>query len=156
MHDILCVADENKICRGCVKSIFLVCGGNDVENIHNKGSLIDIIKCYDSLLDYIEYIFPSAVINVMSLIPRRLRYGNHLQYMLEVNDKLNDLCIKRENCRFINIFSCFLWDKRNFFQYNGHMILNEKLYVKDRLHLSHTGNSVLGKVIMGVAYNPRS
>ena len=156
MGDLICVADENSICRQCVKSIFLVCGGNDTEGLHGERGVMDIISRYATLLDYTGFIFPSARVNIISLIPRRLRYYNHLRYMIIVNDNLSNLCNERDNCRFINVFSHYLRDKKSFFRYKHAMILNEKLYANDKLHFSNIGNSVLGKIIKGVTYNPRS
>ena len=152
-HDILSTADHGTFCRKCVKSIFLVCGGNDVENTHYKEAVSDILPSYTNLLDILGDIYPYAMINVVSLIPRRQRYNLHLQHMLELNDKLSILCDDRPGCNFINIFSHFIIDKRNFFAHKV-MRLNNKLYYRDMLHFSPIGNSILAKVIMGVTYNP--
>ena len=86
MDNLICVADQNSICRQCVKSIFLVCGGNETElteRLHGERGVMDITSSYTTLLDYTGFIFPGARVNVISLIPRRLRYYNHLRYMIK-------------------------------------------------------------------------
>ena len=153
MYDILDTADNGTYCRMCVRSIFLVCGGNNIENTHYKEASSDILTSYTDLLDIISDVYPAAMVNVISLIPRRQRYFLHLQQMLDFNDKLSILCDKRSGCKFINIFSYFLIDKNNFFAHKTFR-LNNKLYSRDMLHFSATGNSVLAKVIMGVTYKP--
>ena len=155
-HDVINAARDTDICRKCVKTVFVVCGGNDTENLNRdkKKNLLNVISDFDSLLDVIGIVYPSAVINVISLIPRRVRFSNHIQQMNAVNKELSKLCNDRTKCRFIDIFTYFLRDKNSYFKDNV-MTLNEKLYSKDKLHFSHIGNSILGKVIIGVTYNPR-
>ena len=74
--------------------------------------------------------------------------------MINVNQGLSRLCNARSGCKFIDIFTYFLKDKKKCIRENM-LILNEKLYGKDNLHFSYIGNSILGKVIIGVTYNPR-
>jgi alkylated DNA repair dioxygenase AlkB len=151
MKDVLREADKQNICRKCVDTVFFVCGGNDVENRR----LLGFSQAYGKLLDYTGFIFPNADIKVVSLLPRRLRNKNHLNDMQRANDILSAICEERENCNFINIFSYFLADRRNFFKNDCKMFLNSKLFAKDCLHFNYKGNSVLGKVIIAVTYNPR-
>lgn len=157
-QDVLNVAmnpDYSDICRKCVKSIFVVCGGNDTENLNrDKKNISNILSDFDSLLGVLADIFPSAVVNVLSLIPRRVKYSNHLEHMVNVNKELSTLCNGRVKCKFIDIFTYFLKDKRKYVKDNV-MVLNDKLYKKDKLHFSYIGDSILAKVIIGVTYNPR-
>ena len=154
-QDVLNVATDTDICRKCIKSIFLVCGGNDTEHLNrNKKSHVNVISDYESLLDVLADVYPNAVVNVISLIPRRVKYSNHLEQMINVNKGLSRLCNARSGCKFIDIFTYFLKDKKKCIRENM-LILNEKLYGKDNLHFSYIGNSILGKVIIGVTYNPR-
>ena len=79
--------------------------------------------------------------------------------MICFNDKLLTLCNSKENCKFIDIFSYFLQDKKVFYSNKvnrSSFALNKTLFVNDSLHLNWKGNSVLGKVIIGVSYNPRN
>lgn len=146
---------DNDICRKCIKSIFLVCGGNDTENLYrDRSSPFKVVSDYESLLDILGEVYPNAVVNVISLIPRRIKYSNHLEQMVIVNNILSRVCNDRSGCKFIDIFTYFLKDKKKYILDNT-FTLNEKLYGKDNLHFSHIGNSILGKVIIGVTYNPR-
>ena len=154
ISDVQSVADENDICRQCVDSVFVVCGGNDIQNLRRDGRIDDIIASFTSLIECIKFNYPSCNVNILSLIPRQLRYHNHLRNMLILNDKLSDLCKGYIKCRFVNIFSHFILNKKTFFSMRGHIMLNKKLYFKDEVHFSHVGNSVLAKVIMGVTYSP--
>jgi len=152
MQDVLNEALKGEICRKCVDTVFFVCGGNDIENKRLHG----FAESYKRLVDVASDIFPNAGIKVVSLLPRRLRYSNHLSVMGRANDTLSDICEARENCRFINIFSYFIKDRKDFFHNSGkEMVLNSKLFSKDNLHFNYKGNSVLGKVLIAVTYNPR-
>ncbi|MCP4492900.1 MAG: alpha-ketoglutarate-dependent dioxygenase AlkB, partial [Gammaproteobacteria bacterium] len=81
-QDVINSATDTDVCRKCVKSISLVCGGNDTES--NNTNYVDIVSDFESLLDVVGSIYPNAVINVISLIPRRIKYSNHLQQMINV------------------------------------------------------------------------
>ena len=151
MQDVLRVAQKGEICRKCVDTVFLVCGGNDIENRR----LHSFAESYDKLLGVTSDIFPNAGIKVVSLLPRRLRSSHHLDDIQSANDTLFKFCEKRSNCKFINIFSFFLKSRKNFFDCKGkEMSLNLKLFANDRLHFNFKGNSVLGKVLIAVTYNP--
>ena len=135
--------DDNFDCHA-VTCIFLVCGGNDIENANN----IDKVKeDYKKLLLYAQQAFPNATINAVSLIPRRAKYRNHIDDMHAMNDWLLTYC---KNCgiRFVDIFHFFV-DKLS-------RELNYKLINShDKLHLTKVGDSVLGKVLIAVANRPR-
>ena len=149
------IQSENKICRECVGSVFVVCGGNDIENMRRDGRVSKIVGSFASLIECVKYSYPNCIVNVVSLIPRRLRYYNHLRNMIILNEKLSDLCKCYAKCRFINIFSHFILNKKYFFSMRSDIILNTRLYALDELHFSSIGNSVLAKVIIGVTYSPR-
>ena len=100
MQDVLSVAHKGEICRKCVDTVFLVCGGNDIENRR----LHSFAESYDKLLGFTSDIFPHAGIKVVSLLPRRLRYSHHLDGIQSANDTLSKFCEKRSNCKFVNLF----------------------------------------------------
>lgn len=141
------------VSRDSVKSIFIVAGGNDVENTKSEYSFRQFMDDFDNFLDQTSLLFPNAHINIVSLIPRRVRNPHHLQWMIRANEELNKMCGWRENRRFIDVFSYFLVNKKRYFR-NSEMHLNGKLFVKDSLHFSQIGNSVLAKVIIGAIYRP--
>ena len=93
-------------------------------------------------------VFPLAKINFISLIPRRSQYESHIRYMHQVNDWLNSFC-KKESIRFVDIFSFFVHKT------SSSWMLNDKLFNSSILHFSRIGDSVLAKVLMGVANKPR-
>jgi alkylated DNA repair dioxygenase AlkB len=81
-----------------VKSIFFICGGNDVDN-HSRG------KCFNSICNDLEDLirvtreaFPNAKLNIFSLIPRKSTYRCHISNMLVFNEWLEDYC-KAEGLR---------------------------------------------------------
>ena len=159
-QDLFAAGRDKDICRGCIEEVFFVCGGNDTENLRrSKVGPVGVVQSYETLLDYAHCIFPNAGLKVVSLLPRRLRYNDHFKNMIAINNKLSILCNNKENCKFIDIFSYFLKDKKAFYSNkvdSSSFALNNKLFVKDNLHLNWKGNSVLGKVIIGVTYNPRN
>ena len=145
---------KNKtLCLDCIQNVFLICGGNDVENIRTESGLNNLLGTYNTLICLISDYFLNAMIDIVSLIPRRLKDSWHLDRILSVNENLMYECIMHNNCRYIDIFSHFLKYKKRFHAYNE-VHLNEDLYEDDILHFSNKGNSVIAKVIMGVAYNP--
>ncbi len=135
--------DDNVDCHA-VTCIFLVCGGNDIENAKN----IDNVKeDYKKLLVYAQQAFPNAAINVVSLIPRRPKYNNHIDDMHAMNDWVLSHC-ENYGIRFVDIFHFFV-DKLS-------RKLNYKLInSRDKLHFTKVGDSVLGKVLIAVANRPR-
>ena len=141
---------DDGFCCDCVKDIFVVVGGNDTQN-SNLESMSSIMDSFSTMLEVLRDCFLFAMVNVFSLIPRVSNDTNHLRRMNMFNESLNDVCYFHDNVKIINIFNQFLNKKelsKNIF------ILNNKLFSKDGIHLSHIGNSVLAKVIIGVTYNP--
>jgi lysophospholipase L1-like esterase len=147
---------ENKeVCPACVESIFLVVGGNDVQNIKSEPGLEKLTDTYNKLFNFIDSKFPAVRINVMSLIPRRCYDYSHVQRIFYINNFLKDVCSKdNSNLFFIPMFTKFLIYKY-LYHSSGHVYLNKKLYLKDDLHFSATGTCVLAKTLIAVANNPR-
>ena len=148
------IVKDDTICPDCVENIFFVCGGNDVENIRNEAGMDKLIREYNNLIFFVSDHFVNAMINVISLIPRRLKDDRHLNRILSFNESLISECIMYDNCKYIDIFPHYLKYKKRFYTSNNEIYLNEKLYGHDMLHFSEKGYSVLAKVIMGITYNP--
>ena len=146
------IIDNESICLNCVQDVFVVCGGNDMENVNSEAAYQNVLSSFNSLTSIISDNFLYAVINVFSLIPRRLTDAQHLSRILRFNDDIMHNCLAFD-FNYIDIFSHFIVHKKRFYS-KGIMVLNEKLYVGDKLHFSSIGNSVLAKVIIGVTYNP--
>ena len=148
MKDVQSVRDTGTLKSSKVKSVFFVCGGNDIENLYNDSDIKDVCKDYEHLVKLTKDIFPHAKINIISLIPRRAKYRSHIDNMYEMNTWLCNF--SRENSfRFVNIFSHFLLKLPHIW------LLNRKLFNNSRLHFNKVGNSVLAKVLIGVANSPR-
>ena len=131
-----------------VTSIFLVIGGNDIENLHDDADIENVYRDFENLVEVTKDVFQHAKINIISLIPRRARYKSHINNMYEMNSWLDNFC-KENSCRFVNIFSHFLLKLPHIW------LLNNDLFNTRRLHFNKVGNSVLAKVLIGVANNPR-
>ena len=131
-----------------VTSVFLVIGGNDIENLHDDADIEHVYRDYENLIEVTKDVFRNANINIVSLIPRRARYKSHINNMYEMNTWL-DLFCRENSCRFVNIFSHFLLKLPHIW------LLNKDLFNTRRLHFNKVGNSVLAKVLIGVANNPR-
>jgi len=145
--DIKTVRDKAIVDVNSVKNVFLVCGGNDVENLPGDESLDNIFDDFKHLFALAKETFSNARINVLSLMPRRVnKYGQeHVYLMHDVNQFLSDNA-KTFGVRFVNVYSCFI-------RRNGR--LNLKCFNNSKIHFSKTGNSVLGKFIIAVTYRPR-
>ena len=131
-----------------VTSLFFVCGGNDVENLQKDSDIVDVYRDYETLINVAKDAFPAAKINIVSLIPRRARYRAHIANMHEMNEWLEDFC-HDHSFRFVNVFSHFLLKLPHIW------LLNRKLFNGRLLHFNNIGNSVLAKVLIGVANSPR-
>ena len=113
-----------------------------------------IIKVFVSLKVFVSFlfkltreVFPQAKINVISLIPRRIKYRTHISNMHSLNEWLKNIC-KERSFRFVDIFSFFLVKKPDIWS------LNLKVFNRSNLHFSKIGDSVLAKVLIGVANRP--
>jgi alkylated DNA repair dioxygenase AlkB len=132
-----------------VTTVFLLCGGNDVESLGKGGNINFLYEDIEDLVDLVKEVFPNAKVHFISLIPRKARYFKHIRNMHKVNDWLSVFC-RKNSVRFVDIFSFFVnitpsgW------------LLNLKLFNRSKLHFSLTGDSVLAKVCIGVANSPRS
>ena len=149
--NVIKVRDSGNIDCSKVGKIFLVCGGNDVENLSKKSGISSVFYDFEDLIDLTKETFPNAKINLVSLIPRRSRYKQHINNMLHVNDWLFDFCAE-ENIRFVDIWSFFLEKKSG--RFTGKM--NKKLFNWGMLHFSKVGECVLAKVLIAVSNRPRA
>ena len=131
-----------------VSNVFLLCGGNDVENLKNDSCIKFVFEDIEDLVGLTREVFPSAKIHFISLIPRRSQYLSHIGNMHKVNDWLDKFC-KKECIRFVDIFSFYLYKTPSIWK------LNTKLFNGSKLHFNAIGDSVLAKVLIGVANLPR-
>ena len=147
--------DKEEVCTSCLQSIFLVVGGNDTENVRSPEGVEGIKISFKQLTDKINSLFPLIRINIISLIPRRYRgYDHHLR-VLDINDYLKNLCSNdTSNLYFIPMFTKFLI-RKHLYHLRKDVILNTKLFERDRLHFNKVGNSVLAKTLIAVANDPR-
>lgn len=128
-----------------VSTVFLVCGGNDLDSLPENKDLTQITEDYKELFNFASKVFPNAELKIVSLIPRRTSYQKHITRMHAVNIWLRIYC--NENChRYVDIFSFFVLNS------NGH--LNMKLFNGSKIHFTAVGDSVLAKVITAVSYKP--
>jgi alkylated DNA repair dioxygenase AlkB/lysophospholipase L1-like esterase len=135
-----------------VTSVFLVCGGNDVEGLARDSDIRYLFEDFEELVGVAREAFPNAKLNMLSLIPRRVRYSTHVDNMHDMNTWLSKFCCK-ENIRFVDIFSFFLkYDKKD----KKKVLLNKSLFNRSELHFNGKGDSVLGKVLIAVANKPRA
>ena len=133
-----------------VSGVFLLCGGNDLEKLKNDSNIKFVFEDVEDLVDLTREVFPNAKINIISTIPRRCQYSSHIRNMHRLNYWLNRFC-KKKSLRFIDIFSFFVVKLDS-----GIWELSRKLFNGSRLHFSRIGDSVLAKVLIGVANLPRS
>ncbi len=133
-----------------VSNIFLLCGGNDVENFKEDAvnKFTFLTEDFEDLVWYTREAFPHAKLHVLSMIPRRAKYRTHIKNMHKVNNWLNEFC-RKEGIRYVDIFSFFLVKTPSIWY------INKKLYNNSELHFSKIGDSVLSKVLIGVANLPR-
>ena len=111
----------------------------------------DIKRIFEDIYDLIiltKQVFPVAKINFFSLVPRKASYLTHIRNMHKFNDLLSEMC-KKESIRFVDIFSFFLKKTPTMW------LLDLNLFNRDGIHLNPVGTSVLAKVLIGVANQPR-
>ena len=146
IEDIKAAKNKGTIACDGVKTAFFVCGGNDVENLPGDHKLDNIKEDLVRLMTVAKDVFPSAAINIVSLIPRRVnKYGQeHVWLMHDINNFLSIECKKRQ-IRFVNAYSCYIRSSGR---------LNYRLFNGSKLHFSDVGNAVLGKLIIAVTHRP--
>ena len=76
LQDVFAAAENKNICRSCIEKVFIIGGGNDLENIRSDAGPNTNCESYERLLDYMNDIFPSAnlILNIISTLPMRLRH----------------------------------------------------------------------------------
>ena len=149
IYDSIKIATADKsIDPSHVKNIFLVCGGNDIENVRDDDELSSVFEDINDIVNLIRDSFTNVMINFISLIPRRARYKSHIKNMHKFNGWASSFC-KTEKLNYINIFSSFLVKTPR------EWWLNDKLFMGDKVHFNKIGNSVLAKVLIGVANSPK-
>jgi len=146
--DVQKVRDGGEVDCSKVTGVFLLCGGNDVEGLKSRNDIRSIFWDFEDLLDITREVFPFAKINIISLLPRRTTYKNHIYNMYRLNNWLRDFC-KVEGVRFVDVFTHYLIKSPRAWT------LNNKLFNSGALHFSAIGDSVLAKVLIGVANSPR-
>ena len=70
-EDIERVRDTGNYDITYVTNVFLVCGGNDVENIKHDKDITFVYDDFEDIVYRIKETFPNAKINIFSLIPRK-------------------------------------------------------------------------------------
>ena len=145
-NDVKKVADSGDLDCTAIKSLFFVCGGNNIQDAKKNSDVSCIQEDYNNLIQYARNVFPNARINVVSLIPRRTRYFCHKENMLLMNKWLEKFC-NDQHVRFVNIFSFYL-DKMS-------LDINYDLFQPDNIHFTEIGYSILAKVLIAVANRPR-
>ncbi len=108
-----------------------------------------IYEDIEDLVDLIREVFPNSKINIFSSIPRRSKYVNHIQNMHRLNSWLNRFDKKNSDIRFVDIFSFYVIKSTSIWK------LSTKLFNRSLIHFSRVGDSVLAKVLIGVANRPR-
>ena len=148
-EDVEKVRDRREYDTTKVTSVFLLCGGNDVESLGKGGNIHFLFEDMEDLVDLVKEVFPNALVNFISLIPRKAMYLEHIRNMHKVNDWLSVFC-RKNSVRFVDIFSFFVNKTPSGWW------LNLKLFNRSKLHFSLTGDSIIAKVCIGVANSPRS
>ena len=147
-NDIKSVRDKGTLDLDKITSVFLVCGGNNIGNLRKDSDIENAYRDYENLIEVTKDVFPVAKINIVSLIPRCARYRAHISNMYEMNEWLHHIC-DNQSIRFVDIFSHFLLKLPHIW------LINKKLFDNSQLHFNRVGNSVLAKVLIGVANSPR-
>jgi lysophospholipase L1-like esterase len=110
--------------------LIFYCGTNDV--VSNVNSL-EIACNLQKFLHKLPKLFPNTTIIILSLLksPKLVEYGktNQIDY---INTTLRTLCKKSVNMAFINV----------------NLLLDEKCYLKDGLHLSKNGYKKINNKIV--------
>ena len=142
---------ENYDAPESVSDLVLLVGGNDVENSYcpeiNGWRFVPvgcILTHLQQLSKVIQERFPQARILMFNIIPRRYKDAGHKAREAEVSTFIRREC-SLNNFVLLDRSSCF----RNF---KG---LVEKMFSKDRIHLSTRGNGALAKIIIGSIFYPR-
>jgi hypothetical protein len=134
---------NKEVCTSCVQSVFLAVRGNDAQNIRSEKGLKKFESSYKKLIELINSKFPVIRINVVSLVPRRTTNYWHVQRFFHINDFLHNLCSNENfNISIIPVFTKFVV-KKDLYYHSGQVIMSSKLFLKDGIHFTRIGDSVL-------------
>ena len=142
---------ENYDAPESVSDLVLLVGGNDVENSYcpeiNGWRFVPvgcILTHLQQLSKVIQERFPQARILMFNIVPRKYKDAGHKAREAEVSTFIRREC-SLNNFVLLDRSSCFRNDKG----------LVEKMFSKDRIHLSTRGNGALAKIIIGSIFYPR-
>ena len=142
---------ENYDAPESVSDLVLLVGGNDVEYSYcpeiNGWRFVPvgcILTHLQQLSKVIQERFPQARILMFNIIPRKYKDAGHKAREAEVSTFIRREC-SLNNFVLLDRSSCFRNDKG----------LVEKMFSKDRIHLSTRGNGALAKIIIGSIFYPR-
>lgn len=142
---------QNCISYKCVALIIGTCDISSVETWksclrtgklpeHTPKPIPQIVADYRELLETITYLNPTATVLITSIIPRPYDFDYNRIYLKDLNNKLRELAnTNPDNYKFLNTAKQFI--------YCGE--IKENLFIKDKIHLSPTGNKVLTDMLNG-------
>lgn len=98
---------------------------------------VDILKSkYIALIDLIKNKNPEIKLEISPIIPRPFDYDINLEYLKEVNNMVKQVCITKQCYHDRTLITSFLKSGKP----------EEKLFDKDGLHLSTSGNDKLIRI----------
>ena len=61
LQDVFAASENKDICRSCIEKVFIIGGGNDLENIRSDAGPNIICESYERLLDCMHDISPVLI-----------------------------------------------------------------------------------------------
>lgn len=139
--------------RESVTKVFLLTGCNNVDSIYfgNQGSSIkQASHDLSNIIQYFKTQFSSAVINVISILPRKAKGRNDIINLL--NTKLYDICFQSTNLSFIDLFENNMFVHRDGTQ-RKEFFMPSRSNRYDDVHLNALGVVRLAKHLKFIAHN---
>ena len=154
---MLCKLTEDQtfdsIEKSSIKRVFILTGSNNIDDIYfdrNGGSLDQACSDIKDLIKFLNLTLPEATINVLNILPRKLK--GRCDIINIINSNIESLCNSIGNLRFIDTFFNKMFSHRDgsrkeyYFNQFGR-------FGTDDVHLNAVGVVRLAKYLKYLAHN---
>lgn len=143
----------NELDKNSVTKIFILTGCNNVDSIYfgkHGSSIARATNDLSNILEYLIHNFPSAIINVISILPRKTKGRNDIIHLL--NSELQQICRQSLNLEFIDLFQNNMFVHRDGKQ-RSNFFMPTRDHREDDVHLNAPGVVRLAKHLKFIAHN---
>ena len=142
-----CLMEDDKflsISQSNVSRVYLLCGTNNVEDIYyDRQSLEDSKKELSCIMAYLQARFPNADINILNLLPRKIKGQTHI--VSELNAHIKNETLAYTRFHFV--------DTAQFYLFSNDRGERREMFFYDKVHLNDTGVRRLANHLKFLSHN---